>query len=338
MRARLTITILAGIALSVAPAGADSQEAADENAEVSIHTPEGTDESPAFSKYRKLEEVTDDLALLWRTRPDLFEAVDQVRDAVIAYHRAGAWRPMNVALLLDGLGEERLLPLLWALASDDPFALGMGLGAWVAWRVGVIESIGRLRDPRSVPPLLSIARGDHPQAAVRRAAVAAIGRTGDAGGIAAAIAVAEESSRHRAAVVEGLGQARRPAAASYLLDVFKATDDPTLRRAAVRALGEWGNLEAWRTPALSPWKEEGDAVRPAIVEALVDAYPNADSVIQTEISKTLQLIDVHGSAARAKSRAEVTMDPKRKGAWRELEEAMQLSPLGARQEPSRNAP
>ncbi len=331
MRARLAMMVLAGIALFAARAGAGGS-APSTAEEVTASPPGGVDSSSAFAEYSELEHLADDLTELWRTRPDLFAAVDEVRDEVVAYHRGGAWRPMNVAGLLDGVGEQRLLPLLWALASDDPLALGMGLTAWVAWRVGLTESIGRLRDPRSVPVLQSIVAGDDPQAAVRRAAVAAIGRTGDAGGIAAAIEVAEASPQRRAAVIEGLGQARRAVAADYLLEISRTEDDPVLRRAAIRALGDWGNLEAWRTPALSPWAEEGEAAREIIVETLVDAYPDADSVIRAEIAKTLQLVDVHGSAARAGRRAGVAEDEARGAAWRELQATMQRSPLGSRQD------
>jgi HEAT repeat protein len=329
MRAQHMMAVFLATLLSASAAMAQSTAAVSD--EGTVAAPDVQAGVPAFHEHPGLRHVADELAELWQSRPDLFEEVARVREAVIDWGREGGWRVMNVARVLDAIGEARLLPLLYALATDDPFELEMGLRAWRFWRVGLIESAGRLGDPRSIPLLQSLIEGDDPHAPIRRAAVAALGRTGDAAAIAAAVAVAEADPEKRPAVVEGLGHARRLVAAEYLLEVARTAGDPALTRTAVRALGDWGNLMAWRTSSASPYTEEGEAGRRAIVAELVAAYPDADPVLRAEIGKSLQLVDAVASEALARRLAAEAGDGPRRAAWTELEAAMARSPLGARQ-------
>lgn len=255
------------------------------------------EKAPDFGSHPELEEISDELHELWREDPQIFARLAAARQAVRDWDAAWGHRPMNAARMLEGLGEEGLLPMLWALQGDDPFELKFGLRAWRTWRIGLIEAVGRLRDDRSIPVLIGIIEGSDPHGATRRAATSALGRTGDEDAISAVIDIARQDEDKLVDIIAGLGDARREVAQEFLLEVLLSSEDDEVRRVAIRSLGDWANQWAWQTSRLAERQSVGAKGRTRIINVLVDSYGDADPLLREEIEKSLQLAGA--SAARA---------------------------------------
>lgn len=283
--------------------------------------------TPDFSAHEELEDVAGELHRKWSQRPELFAELHGARQFVTNWYQQRGSRAMNVARTLQGLGDDALLPMLWALVADDPFQLGMTLRAWRSWRVGLLEAVGRLRDERSLPVLLSIIAGNDPHEPVRQTATSALGRVGDTESIAAVIDIARHNPDKREAIIAGLGDARRQVALQYLLEIVGSEDHAEYHRAAIRALGDWANQWAWQTSTRSPYRQEGEKGRRAVIDTLVDAYPDADEMLRQEIEKSLQLAGAEASRKRAAERAERTGDAGERELWKTLAGRLAESPL-----------
>lgn len=282
--------------------------------------------APDFSAHSEVEEVADELDELWREQPEHFRQLSEIRWKVVELEVRMGPRPVPVVRMLRGLDDEAFLAMLWALADDDPMQLGMGLSAWRQWQIGLIETVGRLRDRRALPVLQSIVAESNPHEQTHTAAVKAIGRIGDQDAIDQVIDVARTSPEKRGAVIAGLGMARRINALNYLLEVAQDSDQQTHHLATVRALGDWANQFAWETSALDDHLDEREQGVQAIVELLVAAYPNADQRLRDEIEKSLQLADAERAKQRALERAGKVDGPERQR-LEQLGEAMADSPL-----------
>ncbi len=281
--------------------------------------------APDFSAYPELEEVADELERMWHHEPERFAQLQELREAYVELGQRSGQRPVPAARMLQTLGDEALLPMLWHLVSENPMELGMGLRTWRNWRVGLVEAVGRIRDERSVPVLHSIVIANNPYDQLRTVATTAIGRTGNVEAIDALIEEARSSEDKTEAIIAGLGKARRHNSAEYLLEVAQSAQEGH-QVAAVRALGDWANQWAWETPQLEPYSEERPKVVSAIVTALVDLYPHVEGRLATEIEKSLQLASAQASKERAQARA-TQADGAKKERLERLIEVMERSPL-----------
>ena len=282
---------------------------------------------PEFGEVTALEEVADDLEALWRESPELFWQIEQIRRGVDQWYETTPHRPMNTARPLIALGDEALLPMLWALVGQDPLELGMDLRAWRAWRVGLLEAVGRLRAAESVPTVLAILESSDPHDRVHRTAASAVGRVGDPQAIEAVIDIARRDAPKRAAIVAGLGDARRLVALEYLLEVAGDDDQVGLHPVAARAMGDWANQMAWRTPGRAPYLSEWEKGRHLVIDHLVAAYPEAHHGLQVEIQKSLQLAGAALSREQALQRAAQAADEDHAQSWQELADLMARSRL-----------
>ena len=284
------------------------------------------DHTPDFAAQSELEEVAAELEELWAENPHVFRQLAAIRGAVVETHIQSGYRPINVARYLDGIDEDAILVLLWALAVEEPRALGMELQTWRMWRIGLLEALGRLRDERSIPVLQSLIE-DEPFPSVRQAATSALGRLDDEQSIAAAIEVARMSPEKRDAIVAGLGNARRQVALDYLMEVLGAADNTEEQRKAVRAIGDWANQWAWQTSSREAYRGEGQKGRQRIIDRLVDLYPSAGEEVRAEIKKSLQLAGAAHSEQRATQRADAATDPAVRADLMDLAAKMAQSPM-----------
>ncbi len=283
--------------------------------------------APDFGAHPELEAIADDLHELWRDDPRIFARLDAVRQLVRDWETAGAQREMSPARVLKGLGDEGLLPMLWALVADDPFAEQMGLRGWVTWRVGLLEAVGRHRDERSIPVLISILEGPDPLGATHQTATSALGRTGDVAAIETAIELARDEEQKRQSIVAGLGQARRSTALEYLLEVAVDGDDLELRRLAIRSLGDWANQWAWQTSDLAPRAKTGAKGQSRIIANLVELYGEVPASLRTEIEKSLHLAGAAEARQRVLERLQQMTDDQISAAYTSLAERLSRSPL-----------
>lgn len=283
--------------------------------------------TPDFTAYPQLDHLLDEYVEEWENNPEAFASFESIRNAYPRIYQQRRGTYVNIARSLERLGDQGLLPMLWALVSDEPRSLGYDLMMWWNWRVGLIESVGRLADERSAPVLMEIIEGPDPHEMTRQVATSALGRIGDPVLIEDVIAVAEREPLKKAAIIAGLGQARRTVAVDYLLDSLSEEQDDEMERQIVRALGDWGNQWAWQTSSLAPVRGEGQKGQTAIIATLVDRYPRASKAVQRESEKSLQLNGASEAAQQARARVASSDDPESVALWLELADRMDRSVL-----------
>lgn len=222
---------------------------------------------------------------LARTRsPRTFEAVARVRAKVEALDARRRGPIPLVATLLEGLGPDAFEALAERVLVADPTLSGTALRGF---RVGVIEAIGALRDPRAVEVLAPLL--DDGDELVTRVAAEAIGK---AGGESALLARFD-----RPAVIAGAGTCRRRAMAVALAGVVSRRPSHAAVLSAVRALADVGSSWAWKTGKLPHAGEERD-VRAIAGAALIEAFAGFDGEIRKAASNALMVVDDEGTPAR----------------------------------------
>ncbi len=188
-------------------------------------------------------DVTRSLAAAVRAdRPRNAEAYRRVADLASlrpeVYRRSRAQRP-TVTPELRALGPTALLPMLDALAVGGyPRALTADESA--ALRLGLLEAVGGLGDPRALPVLRAVFRGTADAGELRAAArgLARVCEPGDRQLLEAATGVRAEAAR------AALGVCRSPEASQWLAAQLDAETDAARAVAAARGFAEgassWG--------------------------------------------------------------------------------------------------
>ncbi len=232
----------------------------------------------------------------------------------------------TITLGLKGIGPDALMPMLEMLAVNGPARGKMTPTAWTTLRVGLIEAVGIQRDPVAEPVLGAILDNETDYWIVR-AAAEALGRIGTDASAKKLVALASKPNRRRTAVLSAIGSARRPVVAQALAKIVAETQDHQTTKLAIRALGDIGNVWAWKTPALSKTGEAG-SVRSTAAKALVDTFVRLyrDQYLRAEVQKSLLLVDdpaTIGLIEGAKSGA----SPELAAALDALEQKVANSPL-----------
>ncbi len=242
-----------------------------------------------LSEQEALFHIADDLQELWVEEPERFQALEEARRGVMELDAMSRSRSVNAARLLSSLDHDMLLPMLWALVNDDPLSSGMGLETWRQWQVGLVEAVGRLRDERSAPVLMSLLEDGPHFPRLVRVTTASIGRSGDVASLERVMELARADESLRSPIVEGLGSSRQEEALDYLLAINGDDGQSKFHRQAARSLGDWLNQGGWETSVYEDrrgmWRER----RQGAMEAMVARYVEAPSEVQRELSKSLQL-------------------------------------------------
>jgi HEAT repeat protein len=215
--------------------------------------------------------------------------------------------PEHVELLIVGLGKETDPAALRAVFSalkgyrDDTttrtlLELATDPARPAELRAGLVEVLGERQHPRRLPFLLAAARS--PEAAIRRAAIAALGKSGDA----AAEPVLVEAARGGDPEAQGLAldgllgiadaKASKDAAsalASYLL-VLRQAKQSAVKSRALRGVGEVGGPETLET--LRAYFSDEALKRDAGRAALRVAERLGESERERAIAVLQQLLDL----------------------------------------------
>lgn len=241
-----------------------------------------------------------------KTREDLRAEIDKARAATpelfrtvqdVAAHAkeidAGARTPgIPFTMHFKPLGNRALYPMLEVLVFDSHAAKDLPPSAASALRIGLIEAIGAIRDARAIPVLakvLDVARDN----ATIRAASEGLSRIGNDEALnivttAATNARSADGSDRERAILSGMHDCRREAAARFLGKRLKDKVDNETARVLVKALGGVGNAWAWKT--LSNASEQS-ATRSYAAAALVDAYVRFSGEVREAAAKALLVVD-----------------------------------------------
>jgi hypothetical protein len=250
--------------------------------------------------------------------PDLFRQVQDVANRA-AELDASARRPgVPLTMSFKLLGPRALMPMLELLAFDGRAPNDLTPTARAALRVGLVEAVGIIRDPRAVPVLSRIALRDR-DVDMTRASADALGRIGttdayDAllaalGAADTAVATSSGSNERVHALLAGVGSSRRIDAATLLakrLDRDASHSDVATAKAVAKALGTAGNAWAWKTLAN---RADEATVREIAARALVKAYVAYPGEARIAATNALLVVDdPHTEALVAAARSGASVD------------------------------
>ena len=179
-----------------------------------------------------------------------------------------------------GLGKDSVEALAEQLLTDD---LSLPDSARRAWRAGILETLGSLRDPRTrelIGPFL-----DDADQVVAHSAAQAIGKLGDD---AAVMMLSPRISAQQISAIGGT--CRRRGIASALAGVVSARPSSEVARTTAHALGELGSSWAWKTGSVPAPAEEHD-VRATAARALIELFVSYDGEVRQAASNALMVVD-----------------------------------------------
>jgi hypothetical protein len=189
------------------------------------------------------------------------------------------------------LGPDALFPMLERLALDQGATSGMNEDTLTGLRVGMLEAVGSLRDPRSKSVLLSVLKNNESNTLIVRAAVEALSKLSDDDTTSALVALASAAHPSHLAVISGMGDCRRIQAANAFSQMLQARPAHEEANTLIDALGRMGSAWAWKTPAVQTHAGEEAAVRNTIAAALVQSFVQYTDLIRSNASDSLMMVD-----------------------------------------------
>jgi hypothetical protein len=218
-------------------------------------------------------ELTKEIA---RANAEVPELVKQVRD-VAAHARdldQGSRLPgAPLTMHFKVLGPRAFGPMIELLAFDAQSAKDLSGTPALALRLGLIEAIGIIRDARAIPVFAHLLDARSADFDTQRAAAEGLARIGTDDALVA-LKTSFASGRggdHERAILSGLHDARREAAAKLLVAKLDAPDtDEATAKIAAKSLGGVGNAWAWKT--VTQARSEEAATRALAARGLVKAY------------------------------------------------------------------
>lgn len=225
--------------------------------------------------------------------PKAFAEVAAVRASLAELDESKRGRLAVVTPSLKAIQGEAALALLSEIALDAKAQGSLPADAWKAWKLGLLEAVGALRDGRSAPALEAILDGEK-DALVLRAAAEALGKLGTDAAVKKLGGLLKASGDKRLAAIAGLGVARRTAAVKLLAAELAALPKADEAKALAKALGDAGSAWAWRAlkrTGQGVASEEG-AARKAAARALVQAYAPYGGEARKVIQQAVLVVDL----------------------------------------------
>jgi len=212
-----------------------------------------------------------DIAKARRNDPQTFSWLQDLRWQVALPDAKKAGRYAAIGATLAGWGQRALMPMLQELAVDSLPRGKLTATAWRAWRVGLLEAVGSLRDPRSAAVLSAILDSYISEHQVIRAAAEALGRLSTDEAAAKLISLSQQGGIKQLPVLAGMGHCRRVVVAQRLSEAIASAPDWRTAKIVARSLGDVGSAWAWQTPVDSSSGEEL-ATRGVAAAGLVSAF------------------------------------------------------------------
>ncbi len=265
------------------------------------------------------------IALARAAKPAPFHDLARLRSQLAGLDATKRGRLVPVSKILGSMGHDALLPMLEQIAVNAPTRGAMTDTAWSAWRAGLIEAVGSLRDPRAAPVLLAVLRSGETNFLVVRAAAAAYGKLGTDDVASELVRLSRVSGPRQAAILAGMGHCRRASVANELARVLARRPAPETATLVARALGDVGSAWAWETSSLSS-NPEGPTVRAMAAQILLDAYLSYDGDVRRTAAKALMVVHAPSTSALV-SAARSTARPDQLLALDELEQMLADNPI-----------
>lgn len=231
--------------------------------------------------------------------PAAFAAVARVRAELPRLDAQKRGTLPVVTPRLSALGKDALLPMLERLVLDPDgdftAASSISASARRAWRAGLLEAIGALREPSARDALAAFLDDGDPL--VVRAAAEAIGKIGDDDSVRLLLPRIAAAGPTQASIVSGVGACRRASIAKAVASLLATRPEQAVAKAAARALGDVGSSWAWATKKVPAVAEEHE-VRAVAAAALVELFVSSKGEVRQAASNALMVVDDPSTPAR----------------------------------------
>ncbi len=222
--------------------------------------------------------------------PLAFAAVSELRKRLPELDAQKRGRLAPISPMLRSIGAEGLFPMLAEIAVDASPRGDLTDSAWKAWRIGLIEAVGSLRDPRAEPVIAAILSGSENDFAIIKAAASAFGKIGTDRVAARLIAMSKTEGPKQKAIWAGMGDCRRTKIAAALAAALASKPEESTAKLLIKSLGDVGSAWAWKTPVIAVSGEES-AVRKTAAKALMAAFIAYDSDLRGDITNAILVVD-----------------------------------------------
>lgn len=252
--------------------------------------------------------LSGEIARARQETPELFASAFDIARRAGELDAAARMPGIPLTRHFRNLGPRGYYPLMELLVFDAHTVPGLSESAAAALRIGVIEAIGQIREPRAVPFLARLV--DVRDLATVEAAAGGLAKVGtdDALGAlssAALRAKTADAPRERA-ILAGMHDCHRERAARFLADRLRERPDAETARVVIKSLGGVGNKWAWATNGA---RNEEASTRALAAEALVDAFVAYSDDVREAAAKALLVVDAPTtSASLAAAKGKATRD------------------------------
>lgn len=235
-------------------------------------------------------ELAQEIARARAEVPELVKAVHDVAASAPDLDARSRLPGAPLTMPLKALGPRAFGPMVELLAFDARAARDLPASAAIALRLGLLEAVGIIRDARAVP-VFSLVLARSSDFDTQRAAAEGLARVGtdDALAVLTSTARSTRGTERERAVLSGMHDCRREAAARFLAERLEASDiDDATARIVARSLGGVGNAWAWKT---LPSQAEGVRTRSVAARALVAAYVRFGGAVREAAAKAVLVVD-----------------------------------------------
>jgi hypothetical protein len=226
-----------------------------------------------------------------------FDAVARVRASVPELDASKRGRVAIVGPGLTKTGEGAVPAILERVVLADPGSETLSGSALTAWRIGLLEALGRLRDPRSAAVLEAVCRSPELEPQLLAAAAAALGRLETDAAAAVLVELSHTPGERGRAVLAGMGHCRRLAVVRRVAEALPEQRDAASHRAVVRSLATAASAPVWRA-GLVRHPEEGAEIRALAAGALLHDFVGRSAAERGRIVTALLVVDEPSTQGR----------------------------------------
>ncbi len=223
--------------------------------------------------------------------PAAFQMVAKLHVDVIELDAKKRGRLAAVTPALKAMRGRALFPILEQLALDGLPRGDRNGSAWLAWRLGLLEALGSIRDARSASVLSAILTGNETSYPLVRAAAQALGKLGSTQAASKLITMSRIQDKKTRGIIAGMGHCRRAMVASRLAEIMSGARSDADVELYARALGDVANSWAWQTPLIAQTGEHSPT-RDMALDALLNAFVSqASTHARKMIAQAVLVVD-----------------------------------------------
>lgn len=219
--------------------------------------------------------------------PKAFVALQEVFERMPQWDAQKRGRLAPIGQILNSIGDKRLFPILEALVLESPKG-AMTPSAELSLKIGLIESVGQLKDVRASATLLAILKSARQPSEVYRSAAVAFGRVGTDAVAKELVALSKLKGPAQWHIVSGMGACRHVATAQRLVQVTEEAQTEDALKAVIKGLKEVGNAWAWKTEKIRTNEKQ---VRAASAKALLEIFLRGNAELRQAASNALMVVD-----------------------------------------------